>query len=52
MGIWSKLTTGSDAPPTGRTAKERKRRAREIHAIDTRTTGWLRAGGWTPKGRP
>ncbi len=51
MGIWTKLTGGQDAPPAGRTAKERKRRAKEISGIDRRTAGWLRAGGWTPNGR-
>jgi hypothetical protein len=49
MGIWTKLTGATDAPPTGRTAKERKRRAKEISGIDRRTAGWLKAGGLAPK---
>lgn len=44
MGIWTKLT-GQAEPTTGRTPKERRRRAKEIKAIDASTAGWLRAGG-------
>ncbi len=51
MGIWKKLTGASGAPPVGRTAKETRRRAKEISGIDRRTKGWLDSGGWTPKGR-
>jgi hypothetical protein len=52
MGLWTKLT-GQAEPPASRTPKDRRRRAAEIHAIDSRTTAWLRAGGRatkTPKG--
>jgi hypothetical protein len=53
MGLWSKLTGGQPATtPTGRTARERARRAREISAADANTDKWLRAGGLAPrKGR-
>jgi hypothetical protein len=52
MGAWAKLT-GRAEPTAGRTPKERRRRAKEIKAIDARTSAWLRAGGRaakTPKG--
>lgn len=47
MGLWSKLT-GAESADTGRTPRERDRRAKEIRAIDSRTASWLRAGGWSP----
>lgn len=52
MGAWAKLT-GKTEPPVGRTPSERRRRAKEIKAIDAGTASWLRAGGRaakTPKG--
>ncbi len=49
MGIWSKLTGGQDAPPAGRTAKERKRRAKDISRIDASTSKWLASGGRAAK---
>lgn len=48
MGIWTKLT-GQDTPPTGRTPKERRRRTKEIKAIDASASAWLRAGGRAAK---
>jgi hypothetical protein len=45
MGIWAKITGTSDSPATGRTPKERRRREREIRAIDASTSRWLRSGG-------
>jgi hypothetical protein len=52
MGLWSKLTGGETASTTtGRTAKERARRNREIRAIDAKTASWLRGGGLDPKRR-
>lgn len=44
---------GQDPPPTGRTPREKRRRAKEIKAIDASASAWLRAGGRaakTPKG--
>lgn len=50
MGLWSKLTGGETASTTtGRTARERARRAKEIRAIDKRTSRWLSNGGLDPK---
>lgn len=50
MGLWSKLTGGETASTTtGRTAKERARRNREIRAIDAGTASWLRRGGIGPR---
>lgn len=49
MGLWSKMTGGQAANTTGRTAKERRRREREIRAIDNRTARWLNGGGLDPK---
>jgi hypothetical protein len=50
MGLWSKLTGGQAASTTtGRTPAERRRREREIRAIDTKTASWLRGGGMDPK---
>jgi hypothetical protein len=51
MDLWSKLTGGETANTTGRTAKERARRNREIRAIDAKTASWLRGGGLDPKRR-
>lgn len=50
MGLWSKLTGGQTAD-SGRTARDRARRAREISTIDKNTATWLRAGGLAPKKR-
>ncbi len=53
MGIWSKLTASQVSQPSGRTAKERKRRAKDISRIDASTSNWLASGGRaakTPKG--
>lgn len=50
MGLWSKLTGGQSAD-TGRTARDRARRSKEIRAFDARTADWLRAGGLAPKNR-
>ncbi|MFF7991749.1 hypothetical protein ACFZDG_18390 [Kitasatospora xanthocidica] len=51
MSLWSKLTGGQPAstPSTGRTAKERARREREIRRIDAGTANWLRRGGRGPR---
>lgn len=50
MGFLSKILGGETASTTtGRTAKERARRNREIRAIDARTASWLRGGGLDPK---
>jgi hypothetical protein len=51
MGLWSKLTGGESASttPTGRTPRERRRRAREISDADANTDKWLRAGGLAPR---
>lgn len=50
MGLWTLLTgTQTTTPATGRTPRERARRAKEIRAIDTRTTTWLQNGGLTRK---
>jgi hypothetical protein len=50
MGLWSKLTGGETASTTtGRAAAERRRREREIRAIDNRTARWLNGGGLDPK---
>ncbi len=54
MSLWSTLTGGQTATsaPTGRTAREKRRREREIRNIDKGTAAWLRAGGLAPrKGR-
>jgi hypothetical protein len=54
MGLWSKLTGGESASstPTGRTPRERARRARDIKRADDNTRAWLRSGGLAPrKGR-
>ncbi|MFE6500749.1 hypothetical protein [Kitasatospora sp. NPDC057738] len=49
MGLWSVLTGGKPAAPTGRTPREQARRAAEIHRIDAGTTAWLRRGGIGPR---
>lgn len=49
MGLWSKLTGGQTAETSGRTARDRARRSKEIRAIDARTASWLRAGGLAPR---
>nr|BEK68831.1 hypothetical protein KPHV_60580 [Kitasatospora purpeofusca] len=47
MGIWPKRTNTD--PPPRRTPTERRRREREIRAIDTGTANWLRSGGTGPR---
>lgn len=49
MGLWSKLTGAQTADTSGRTARDRARRSREIRAIDKGTAAWLRAGGRGPR---
>lgn len=52
MGIRAWLTGGETASTTtGRTPAERRRREREIRAIDNRTSRWLNSGGMDPKKR-
>jgi hypothetical protein len=49
VSLLSKLFGGETANTTGRTSRERARRAKEIRAIDARTASWLRGGGLDPK---
>lgn len=43
MGFWPKRTNTD--PPSRRTPTERRRRERDIRAIDKGTAAWLRSGG-------
>jgi len=51
MSFLSKIFGGETAStaPTGRTPKERARRAKEIRKIDAGTAAWLNRGGFGPR---
>lgn len=50
MRFLPKLTgTTKTTTATGRTAKERGRRAKEIRSIEKGTSRWLTAGGWASR---
>jgi len=44
MNLWPKRTS-TEIATTGRTPRERARRAKEIRAIEKDTANWLRGGG-------